>query len=65
MSAGEDPRGHEHVGDEYVTYNICKEGQPRFDFPPFPPSLEEEEETQRKVDARVEREVECEAERML
>jgi hypothetical protein len=44
MSAAEDPGGREHIGDEYVTYNRRKKGRPRSDFPPFPPSLEEEEE---------------------
>jgi hypothetical protein len=61
MSGAEDPGGREHVGDEYVTYNRCKEGRPRSDFPPFPPSSEEEEEAQREAERRAERE----AERML
>jgi hypothetical protein len=65
MSATEDPGGCEHVGDEYVTYNRCKEGKPRSDFPHFPPSSEEEEEAQREAEKRAEREAEREAERML
>jgi hypothetical protein len=44
MSAIEDPEDREHIGDEYVTYNRRKERRPRLDFPPFPPSSEEEEE---------------------
>jgi hypothetical protein len=44
MSAAEDPDGHEHVGNEYVTYNRHKERRPRLDFPHFPPNSEEEEE---------------------
>jgi hypothetical protein len=35
MSAVEDPEGHEHVGDEYVTYNRHRERRHRPDFPPF------------------------------
>jgi hypothetical protein len=61
MSAAEDPEGREHVGDKYVTYNRSKERRPRPDFPPFPPSLEEEEEVHREAERRAERE----AERML
>jgi hypothetical protein len=48
MSAVENPDGREHIGDEYVTYNRCKERRPRPDFPPFPPSSEEEEERETK-----------------
>ena len=65
MSVSEDLEGREHVGDEYVTYNIRKEGRPRSDFPPFPPSSKEEEEAQREAERRAEREVEHEVERML
>jgi hypothetical protein len=65
MSAAEDPEGREHVGDEYVTYNRRKERRPRPDFPPFPPSSEEEEEAHREAKRRAEREAEHEAERML
>jgi hypothetical protein len=50
MSAAEDPGGREHVGDEYFTYNIRKEGRPRSNFPPFPHSSEEEEETHREAE---------------
>jgi hypothetical protein len=60
MSAAEDPKGREHVGDEYVTYNRHKP-----DFPPFPPSSEEEEEAHREAERKEEHEAECEAERML
>jgi len=65
MSTAEDPRGRENVGDEYVTYNRWKEGIPKSDFPPIPPSSEEEKETRREAERRVEQEVECEVERML
>jgi hypothetical protein len=69
MSAAEDPEGREHVGDEYVTYNGRKERRPRPDFPPFPPSLEEEEgahrEAERRVEHEAEHEVDHEAEMML
>jgi hypothetical protein len=65
MSTAEDPDGREHVGDEYVTYNRRKERRPRPDFPPFPPSSEEEEEAHREAERRAEREAEREAERML
>jgi hypothetical protein len=67
MSATEDPDGREHVGDEYVTYNRCKERRPRPEFPPLPPNSEEEEEEEAHIEAerRAEREAEREAERML
>ena len=65
MSAVEDPEGHEHVGDKYVTYNRHQERSHRPDFPPFPPSSEEEEEAHIEVERRVEREAECEAETIL
>jgi hypothetical protein len=42
-----------------------KERRHRPDLPPFPPSLEEEEEAHREAERRVEREAEHEAERML
>jgi hypothetical protein len=63
MSAVEDPESREHVGDEYVTYNRCKEIRSRPDFLPFPPNSEEEEEAHREAERREEHEVECEAER--
>jgi hypothetical protein len=59
MSATEDPEGHEHIGDEYVTYNRHKERRPRPNFPPFLPSSEDEEETRREGERRAECEVEC------
>jgi hypothetical protein len=65
MSAAEDPEGREHVGDEYVTYNMHKERRHRPNFPPFPPRSEEEEEAHREAERRAEREAEREAERML
>ena len=65
MSAAEDPKGCEHVGDEYVTYNKHQERRHRPDFPPFPPSSEEEEEAHKEAERRAEREAEHEAERML
>ena len=61
MSATKDPEGREHVGDEYVTYNRHQERRHRPDFPPFPPSSEEEEEAHREAERRAERE----AKRML
>jgi hypothetical protein len=61
MSTSKDPDGHEHVRDEYVTYNRRKERRPRPDFPPFPPNSEEKEETHREEKRRAEHE----AERML
>jgi hypothetical protein len=65
MSAAEDQEGHEHIGDEYVTYNRHQERRHRPDFPLFPPSLEEEEEAHREAERRVECDVEREVERML
>jgi hypothetical protein len=65
MSVAEDPGGCEHVGDKYVTYNKCKEGRPRYYFPPFPPISEEEEEAQREAERSAERDVEHKVKRML
>jgi hypothetical protein len=65
MSSSENLEGHEHIGDEYVTYNRRRERRPRPDFPPFPPSSEEEEEAQREAEKRVEHEAKREAERMM
>jgi hypothetical protein len=70
MSSAEnpDPEGHEHICDEYVTYNRCRERRrPRPDYPLFPPSSkeEEEEEAHREAERREEHETECEAERMM
>ena len=65
MSAAEDPKDREHVGDEYVTYNRCKERIPRPNFPPFPPSSEEQEEAHKEAERRAECEAEHEVERML
>jgi hypothetical protein len=65
MSAAEDLEGHEHIGDEYVTYNRHQEISHRPNFPPFPPSSEEEEEAHREEERRAEHEVEHEAERIL
>jgi hypothetical protein len=65
MSAEEYPEDHEHIGDEYVTYNRHQERRHRPDFPPFPPSSEEEEDAHRKEERRAERDTEREAERML
>jgi hypothetical protein len=64
MSAAEDPEGREHVGDEYVTYSRRKE-RLRPNFPPFPPSSEDEEETRREAERRVDHEADREAERRL
>jgi hypothetical protein len=65
MSAAKDPEGHEYIGDEYVTYSRHKERRHRPDFPPFPPSSEEEEESHREAERRVECEANCKAKRML
>jgi hypothetical protein len=65
MSAAKDPEGHEHIGDEYVTYNRHQKRRHRLDSPPFPPSSEEEEEAHKEAERRAEREAEREAERML
>ena len=65
MSEEKDLEGHEHIGDKYVTYNRHQERRHRPNFPPFPPSSEEEEEAHREADRRAEHEAECEAERML
>ena len=65
MSAAEDLESHEHVGDEYVTYNRHKERRPRHNFPHFPPSSEEEEEVHMESKKRAEHEAESEVERIL
>jgi hypothetical protein len=52
MSSASEAKGREHVGDEYDTYNRCKERIPRPDFPPFPPNSEEEEEAHREAERR-------------
>jgi hypothetical protein len=65
MNTTEELDGHEHVGDEYVTYNRRKERRSRPNFPPFPPSSEEEEEAHREAERRPERKAEREAERIL
>jgi hypothetical protein len=57
--------GHDHVGENYITYNRRGEGIPRPDFPPFPPNSEEEEEVHREAKRRLEHEAECEAERIM
>ena len=54
ISTGE-LEGHEHVGDEYVTYNRRRQRRPRPDFHSFPPSSEEEEEAHREVERIMER----------
>jgi hypothetical protein len=65
MSATEDPKVHEHVVHEYVTYNKHQVRRHRPNFPPFPPSLEEEKEAHKEAERRVELKVEREAVRML
>ena len=65
MSAAEDPDGREHVSDKYVTYSRQKERRARPNFPPFPPSSEEEEEAHKEAERRAKREAEREAERRL
>jgi hypothetical protein len=61
MSAAKYPEGREHVGDEYVTYNRHQERRHMLDFPPFPPSSEEEEEAHIKTERRAECEADHEA----
>jgi hypothetical protein len=65
MNIAKEPNGREHVGDEYVTYNRRREIRDRPNFPPFPPSSEEEEEALREAERREEREAKREAERRL
>ena len=65
MSAVEDLEDHEHVGDEYVTYNRHGERRHRPNFPPFPPRSEEGEEAHKEAERREEHEIDSEAERML
>jgi hypothetical protein len=65
VSSVGDPKGHDHVGDEYINYNRCREMRPRPYLPPFPPSSEEEEEAHREEERRAERDVEHEVERRL
>ena len=65
MNATEDPKGHEHVGDEYVTYKRHQERRHRPNFPPFPQSSEEEEGAHREAERRAMHEDEHEAKRML
>jgi len=65
MNPAEEPDGREHEGDEYVTYNRCRGSRDRPNFPPFPPSSEEEEEALREAERRAEREAEREAEKRL
>jgi hypothetical protein len=61
-----DPKGREHLGDEYVTYNRGMERRrPRENYPPFIPSSEDEEDAHREADRRVEHETQCEAERIM
>jgi hypothetical protein len=61
MSTAEEPDGHEHVRDEYVTYSRCKERRSRPNFPPFPPSSKEEKEAHREAETTAKREAEHEA----
>jgi hypothetical protein len=63
MNPAEEPDGREHEGDEYVTYNRRRGSRDRPNFPPFPPSSEEEEEALREAERRAERRAEREAER--
>jgi hypothetical protein len=65
MNTAEEPDGHEHVGDEYVTYNMQRGRRDRPNFPPFPPNSEEEEEVHREAERREEHEAEHKAERRL
>ena len=58
MNSAEEPDGREHEGDEYVTYNQCKGRRDKPNFPPFPPSSEEEEEALREAERRAELEAE-------
>jgi hypothetical protein len=65
MSATEEPEGHEHIGDKYFTYNRHNEGRSRTEFPPFPPSSEEEEEVHREAERRAEHDTKREGEMIL
>jgi hypothetical protein len=66
MSSTENPGGHEHIGDEFITYSRHRERRgPRSYYPPFPHSSEEEEEAQWEAERRAEREAEIEAERRM
>jgi hypothetical protein len=65
MNTTKEPNRREHIGDEYVTYNRRRGIRDRPNFPPFPPSSEEEEEAQREAERRAECEAECEAKRRL
>jgi hypothetical protein len=65
MNPSQEPDGREHEGDEYVTYNRRWGRRDRPNFPPFPPSLEEEEEALREAEQRPKYEAKCEAEKRL
>jgi hypothetical protein len=65
MNPTEEPDGHEHEGDKYVTYNMRRGRRDMPNFPPFPPSSEEEEEALREVKLRVEHEAEGKVEKRL
>jgi hypothetical protein len=65
MNTVEEPDGREHEGDEYVAYNRRRGSRDRPNFPPFPPSSEEEEEALREAEQRAEREAEREAKKRL
>jgi hypothetical protein len=65
MNPTEEPDGREHEGDKYVTYNRCRGSRDRPNFPPFPPSSEEEEEALREAERRAEHEAKHEAEKRL
>jgi len=59
LSSVENPKGREHIGDEFVTYNRRREQRgPKSDYPPSPHSSKEEEEEQQEAERRVEREAE-------
>jgi hypothetical protein len=58
MNLAAEPNGHENEGDEYVTYNRRRGSRDRPNFPPFPPSSEEEEEALIEAERRAEREAE-------
>jgi hypothetical protein len=65
MNPAGEPDGREHEGDEYVTYNRRKGSRDIPNFPPFPPSSEEEEEALREAERRAECEAEREAKKRL
>jgi hypothetical protein len=64
MSSIENPRGHEHIGDEFVTYRRHVERrEPRSYYPPFPHNSKEDEEAHQEAERRANHEADIEAKR--